>query len=259
MDVDGATRKRSEVRPDPAPGRTRPAAPGRRPTPPGLPDRLVARTHRWESRHGPGAATGRHERAATSSARIPGRLAITSAASTAGRRPSDDRVEDRLEVRATTARRGCRGASAQAKVTRADAGRDAHHRADPAGLGQRPRAPTSSSCGCTTQVRPIPRLKVRTISSSAMSPRSWIRLEMSGTGHDPSSTATPRPGGQGPRDVVDPAAAGDVRKGQARRRPHRAARDAGSGSRRGRTDAAPAARPRSSAPARVPVRDQSPR
>ena len=60
----------------------------------------------------------------------------------------------------------------------------------------------------------MPRLKVRTISSSAMSPRSWIRLKMRGTCQLPVSTSTPRPLGQGARDVVDPAATGDVGEGQ---------------------------------------------
>ena len=54
----------------------------------------------------------------------------------------------------------------------------------------------STRAAGTTAVIPIPTLKVRTISSSAMSPRCWIRLKIAGTGQEPVSISTPRPSGR---------------------------------------------------------------
>ncbi len=102
----------------------------------------------------------------------------------------------------------------------------------------------STAAAGTTAVMPMPTLKVRTISSSAMSPRCWMRLKIAGTGHDPVSTSTPRPSGRvrgtlpsQPPPVMWARAAMSV--------PPRAARGAGCGPRRGRTGAARAGRRRS--------------
>ena len=181
-------------------------------------DGRVARIRARRSRRGAAPWLGTPWRPPPPRAGTPGRLLMTRTGSHVGQPPVGNGVEHRFQVRATAGDEDPQPDGASPHASDEGDARRVRRRPAPRSRPAPPRAPprtaTSTCSGWTTAVMPIPRLKVRTISSSAMSPRSWIRLKMRGTRQDAGLDLDAQASRQRARDVVDPAAAGDVRKGQ---------------------------------------------
>src|SRR4029079_6864165 len=155
---------------------------------------------------------GTPERAATSSARIPGRLAITSAASTPGSRPEliASRTASRFEPRPET-RMPRRIGLGEGDACRP--GRDPHPPADPADLGERLARRllvlrVNDAGEPDPQVEGAHHLGVGDVTALL------DHAEDQGNRPRPQLDLDAEAGRQGPSDVVDPAATGDMGEGE---------------------------------------------